>query len=215
MKAWAVISAGHGPPECAWVVHHLGPVFAAAAAAAGVRCAEVGRTAGPAPGTSASIVYELEDMSEGTGAAAALLAAWEGTAQWIGRSPLRPEHRRRNWFVKVARLAVEQGGSVELREQDLEESTMRGGGPGGQHVNTTSSAVRLRHAPTGITVTAREERSQQQNRRLARERLAAMLLARADGQRAANEQAQWGEHNAIERGNARKVFRGPEFSPVK
>lgn len=214
MKVWVVISAGHGPPECAWVVHRLGPALAAEAAAAGVRCEEVGRAAGPAPETSASIVYELEDMS-GETAVSALLAAWEGTAQWIGKSPLRPEHRRKNWFVKVARLAVPEAGSVELREQDLEESAMRAGGPGGQHVNTASSAVRLRHAPTGLTVTAREERSQQQNRRLARQRLAALLLARAEGQRAAAEQAQWGEHNAIERGNARKVFRGPGFAPVR
>ena len=131
MKTWIVISAGHGPPECAWVVFHLGPVFAAAAAQAGIRCEEVGRTDGPDRETAASIVYELEDMSEGPGVAA-LLAAWEGTAQWIGKSPLRPEHRRRNWFVKVARLAVEAAGSVELREQDLEESAMRRAGPAGR-----------------------------------------------------------------------------------
>jgi peptide chain release factor len=214
MKTWIVISAGHGPPECAWVVFHLGPVFAAAAAQAGIRCEEVGRTDGPDRETAASIVYELEDMSEGPGVAA-LLAAWEGTAQWIGKSPLRPEHRRRNWFVKVARLAVEAAGSVELREQDLEESAMRSSGPGGQTINTRSSAVRLRHVPTGLVVTARDERSQHLNRRAARERLAALLLARAEGQRAAAEQARWGEHNAIERGNARQVFRGPEFAPVR
>lgn len=214
MRAWVVISAGHGPPECAWVVERLGPVFAAAAASAGVRCEELSRAAGPAAGTAASIVYELEDMSEGADVAA-LLAAWEGSAQWIGRSPLRPEHKRRNWFVKVARLRVDDAEVGELREQDLEESAMRSGGPGGQHVNTRSSAVRLRHVPTGLVVTSREERSQHQNRRVARERLAALLLARAEGQRAAAEQARWSEHGAIERGNARQVFRGPEFARVR
>jgi len=49
--------------------------------------------------------------------------------------------------------------------------TFRGGGPGGQHQNTTDSGVRLTHHPTGIVVTARDERSQHRNRALALERL--------------------------------------------
>lgn len=214
MKAWMVISAGHGPPECAWVVQHLGPVFAAAATRAGVRCEEIARASGPAEGTTMSLLFELQDMSDGA-ALAGLLAGWEGTVQWIGRSPLRPAHRRKNWFVKVARVTAALEGAAALREEDLEESALRSGGAGGQHVNKTSSAVRLRHLPTGLVVVARDERSQAQNRRVARERMAALLASRAEGERAAAERARWGEHNAIERGNARQVFRGPEFALVR
>jgi protein subunit release factor A len=54
---------------------------------------------------------------------------------------------------------------------DCRGDTFRGGGPGGQHQNTTDSGVRLTHHPTGIVVTARDERSQHRNRALALERL--------------------------------------------
>jgi protein subunit release factor B len=57
--------------------------------------------------------------------------------------------------------------------------TFRAGGPGGQHQNTTDSGVRLTHLPTGISVTARESRSQHRNRRMALARLRAALEERA------------------------------------
>ena len=60
---------------------------------------------------------------------------------------------------------------LEINEADLEESFTRSSGPGGQHVNKVSTAVTLRHLPTGISVTVQDSRSQAVNRKLARERL--------------------------------------------
>src|SRR5881394_4640585 len=60
---------------------------------------------------------------------------------------------------------------VGLRESDLEETFARSSGPSGQNVNKVSTAVTLRHRPSGISVTAQDSRSQAQNRKLARERL--------------------------------------------
>lgn len=64
-------------------------------------------------------------------------------------------------------------------ERDCTLEVFRATGPGGQGVNTTDSAVRLRHLPTGITVTARETRSQYRNRQLALGKLRAVLERRA------------------------------------
>ena len=71
-----------------------------------------------------------------------------------------------------------------IREADLEEIFARSGGPGGQHVNKVSTAVTLRHRPSGLSVTVQQSRSQAQNRKLARERL---LDAIEDRQRVARQ----------------------------
>jgi protein subunit release factor B len=74
---------------------------------------------------------------------------------------------------------------MELPESDLQESFARSGGPGGQNVNKVSTAVTLRHLPSGLSVTVQDSRSQALNRKLARERLRALLERKQDEQKAA------------------------------
>jgi len=71
-----------------------------------------------------------------------------------------------------------------IRDVDLVETFARSGGPGGQNVNKVSTAVTLRHRPSGISVTVQDSRSQAQNRRLARERLLDAIEQEAKNKRA-------------------------------
>ena len=72
-----------------------------------------------------------------------------------------------------------------IRDVDLEETFARSRGPGGQHVNKVSTAVTLRHRPSGISVTVQDSRSQAMNRKLARERLLDAIESAREKHRAA------------------------------
>jgi len=204
MSLWLQITAGRGPAECQWVVAQLVPLLQREAALFGVAAEPIDAVPGEASGTLLSALVSLS----GPGAEA-FAATWQGSIQWIGKSPFRPHHKRQNWFVGVERLAEPSQPLWSL--QELEFSTLRASGPGGQHVNKTESAVRVVHRPTGLAVVAREERSQAQNKKLALARLAAMMAERGNQARADADKQRWEQHNALERGNPTRVYAGPDF----
>ena len=86
----------------------------------------------------------------------------------------------------MARDSIDQRmAELGIRESDLEESFARSSGPGGQNVNKVSTAVTLRHLPSGISVTVQDSRSQAVNRKLARERLLDAIESARERQRIA------------------------------
>lgn len=140
---------------------------------------------------------------------------WRGTIQWRAQSNLRPTHKRANWFIGVFDLPAPVQTPEHIRASDVTFVTFRAGGPGGQHQNTTDSAVRATHRPTGLAAVAREERSQHRNKALALERLQHLMAAQAAAEEAAHKASRNELHYALERGNPARCFEGRDFREVK
>jgi peptide chain release factor len=137
----------------------------------------------------------------------------EGSVLWICRSPYRPHHGRKNWFIDVS--VCHSAETVDFDRLSVRFETFRSGGHGGQNVNKVETGVRAIHEPTKISTVSTDERSQGLNKQIALRRvIEAVAALNADG-RATAKSLDRLEHTRIERGNPVRVYEGMEFKRVR
>lgn len=201
-KIYLQITSGRGPAECCRVVALVLEKILMQARKKGWTAKVIEREEGVMNRTLFSAIIYLEGNK-----ADEIADEWEGAIQWIAQSPYRIYHKRKNWFVGVNSFIPSELNEIDTKY--ITYQTLRSSGPGGQHVNKTESAVRATHAPSGLSVTASDERSQLQNKKLATERLLIKLSAWNQEQIKERVQENWVHHNNLERGNPVKVIQQP------
>lgn len=201
-------TAGRGPAECTWVVAKVLKTFIKNSSNAGISYTILHQEKGVENGTVQSVSLQLQGQN-----LTLFLKDWLGTIQWIGKSTFRKYHKRKNWFIGCFELKELK--TLEVFERDIAFQAIRSSGPGGQHVNKVSSAVRAKHIPTGVQVLVSESRSQHQNKKLAINRLKEQLANYNIQQLQKNIQDEWENHLNLERGNPVQIFTGTDFKIQK
>jgi peptide chain release factor len=201
-------SAGQGPSECALAVALGFKTFAKELEKVGLNVDIIEQEPGYERNTFKSVMLALknDDLSFDQ---KQVLEAWDGTMQWICKSPYRPKHGRKNWFFNVVHWNIDSSQPANL--SDFEVRTCKASGSGGQHVNTTDSAVQILHKPSGLAVKVSTERSQHQNKRLAWALIQHKLESQTQDRQAVLKGDMRMQHHQLERGKPVRVFEGMKF----
>lgn len=197
------LSSGQGPAECELAVAKLAESLLKEFSELKLLSVRQSRFS---DGYTSACLYAEEELPE--------LEKLNGTIQWICQSPLRPHHKRKNWFVDVS--VIEDCQEFEkLDEKDIRFERFHCGGNGGQNVNKVETGVRLVHIPTGIAVESTAERSQLMNRKDAMRKLKLILKERELEAQRKQDNDKWKEHNSLVRGNPVRVYKGLSFKRMK
>lgn len=205
MSVHLLMSAGRGPQECAWALARLLRRLEADATRQNLTTHRVQTVPGDRPDTYRSVLIKISGDSAG-----AFAASWTGTLCWQAPSPYRATTGRKNWYV-IAQPCQVDTPRTTFAEADVDIIACRTGGPGGQHRNKASTAVRATHRPSGIVVVVDTERQFSLNRRIAIHLLRQRIEHSDEAAGRATTTARWRIHDELVRGNPTRIER-PETS---
>lgn len=200
------ITSGRGPVECCWVVAQVLKFLIKEANEVAISSTVLHREQGMENGTLTSATVQLQGDSIDS-----FLTRWVGTIQWVGQSDYRKNHKRKNWFVGIKEL--KRNPQSDFNEKDIRFEFTRSSGPGGQHVNKVSTAVRATHLPSSEVIFVSTSRSQLQNKKEAIKRIKNLLEIKTIEEAQEQIQEGWQNHNELVRGNPVRIFKGTNFKP--
>lgn len=210
------LSAGQGPAECGRAISLALQTLKKAAEAKGLKVTLVEAVPNKERKSFKSLLLEIDFAgsdsrhSQQIETLRQFANQWQGGMLWVCESPFRPKHKRKNWFFSGQVFEFNESSL----EGEIEYQTCRASGAGGQHVNTTDSAVRATHLASGITVRVETERSQHANKRLAKALIFQKLEEVKRVRMSEQDKNRWQQHQELQRGNPVKIFKGEKFSLV-